>query len=136
MNGFLVLLQSATQCERLEQVVSFVGEDASGSFGLMRGHGRFVTSLVFGMARVKYLDGGREYLALPEAVAYFDCDVLTLSSRRYLRDADYSRISRRLRDELLQEETKLVELKRSLEQMERAMMMRLWRLGRGQEVEA
>lgn len=136
MNGFVVLLQSATQSERLEQVVSFVGEDASGSFGLMKGHGRFVTSLVFGMARVKYLDGSREYLALPEAVAYFDCGVLTLSSRRYLRDADYSRISRRLRDELVQEETKLVELKHSLEQMERAMMMRLWRLGRGQEVEA
>lgn len=136
MNGFVVLLQSATQSERLEQVVSFVGEDASGSFGLMKGHGRFVTSLVFGMARVKYLDGSREYLALPEAVAYFDCGVLTLSSRRYLRDADYSRISRRLRDELVQEETKLAELKHSLEQMERAMMMRLWRLGRGQEVEA
>ena len=135
MNGFLVSLHSATQSERLEQVASFVGEDASGSFGLMRGHARFVTSLVFGMARVRYLDGRREYLALPEAVAYFDCDVLTLSSRRYLRDADYSRISRRLRDELVQEETQLVELKHSLEQMEQAMLMRLWRLGRGQEVE-
>ena len=135
MTGFLVSLQSATQSERLEQVASFVGEDASGSFGLMRGHARFVTSLVFGMARVRYLDGRREYLALPEAVAYFEGDVLTLSSRRYLRDADYSRISRRLRDELVQEETQLVELKHSLEQMEQAMLMRLWRLGRGQEVE-
>ena len=133
MNGFLVSLHSATQSERLEQVASFVGEDASGSFGLMRGHARFVTSLVFGMARVRYLDGRREYLALPEAVAYFEGDVLTLSSRRYLRDADYSRISRRLRDELLQEETQLVEIKHSLEQMERAMLVRLWRLGRDQE---
>ncbi|MCB1732749.1 MAG: hypothetical protein KDI21_19935 [Halieaceae bacterium] len=133
MTGFLVSLQSATQSERLEQVASFVGEDASGSFGLMRGHARFVTSLVFGMARIRYLDGRREYLALPEAVAYFEGDVLTLSSRRYLRDADYSRISRRLRDELLQEETQLVEIKHSLEQMERAMLVRLWRLGRDQE---
>lgn len=133
MTGFLVKLQGATQSERLEQVASFVGEDASGSFGLMRGHARFVTSLVFGMARVRYLDGRREYLALPEAVAYFEGDVLTLSSRRYLRDADYSRISRRLRDELLQEETQLVEIKHSLEQMERAMLVRLWRLGRDQE---
>jgi len=136
MNGFLVSLHSATQSERLEQVASFVGEDASGSFGLMRGHARFVTSLVFGMARVRYLDGRREYLALPEAVAYFEGDVLTLSSRRYLRDADYSRISRRLRDELLQEETQLVEIKHSLEQMERAMLVRLWRLGRDQEATA
>ena len=38
-------------------------------------------------------------------------------------------------DELVQEETQLVELKHSLEQMEQAMLMRLWRLGRGQEVE-
>ena len=136
MTGFLVSLQSATQSERLEQVASFVGEDASGSFGLMRGHARFVTSLVFGMARIRYLDGRREYLALPEAVAYFEGDVLTLSSRRYLRDADYSRISRRLRDELLQEETQLVEIKHSLEQMERAMLVRLWRLGREQEATA
>ena len=136
MTGFLVKLQGATQSERLEQVASFVGEDASGSFGLMRGHARFVTSLVFGMARVRYLDGRREYLALPEAVAYFEGDVLTLSSRRYLRDADYSRISRRLRDELLQEETQLVEIKHSLEQMERAMLVRLWRLGREQEATA
>ena len=35
MNGFAVQLQSAVQCERLEDVVSFVGEDASGSFGLI-----------------------------------------------------------------------------------------------------
>jgi F-type H+-transporting ATPase subunit epsilon len=133
MTGFTVLLQSATQSERLEQVVSFVGEDASGSFGLMQGHGRFITSLVFGMARVRYLDGRREYLALPEAVARFDRDELTLSTRRYLRGDDYAQISQRLRDDLVREEHNLVELKRSLEQMERAMMLRLWRMGRSQE---
>ena len=134
MSGFTVQLQSANQYERLEEVVSFVGEDASGSFGLMRGHGRFITTLVFGLARLRYADGRWDYLALPEAVAYFDKDQLTLSTRRYLYGDDYTRISQVLREELVREEQVLVEFKHSLAQMERAMMLRLWRIGRGEEV--
>jgi len=134
MNTFTVHLQGATQYERLENIVSFVGEDASGSFGLMKGHGRFVTSLVFGLARIRYaIDDHWDYLALPGAVAYFDKDQLTLSTRRYLRGDDYTQISRALREELVQEEQAMVEFKHSLEQMERAMMQRLWRIGRGEE---
>lgn len=133
MNGFIIELQSATEYERLEDVVSFVGEDDSGSFGLMRGHGRFVTSLVFGLARIRYADERWEYLAMPGAVAYFEDDQLTLSTRRYLRGDDYTRISQALFDELVQEEQKLEAFKHSLEQMERAMLLRLWRFGRGEE---
>jgi len=136
MSGFTVRLQSANQYERLEEVVSFVGEDASGSFGLMKGHGRFITTLVFGLARLRYADGHWDYLALPEAVAYFDEDQLTLSTRRYLRGDDYTQISQVLREELVREEQVLVEFKHSLEQMERAMILRLWRIGRGDEVTA
>jgi len=136
MSGFTVRLQSANQYERLEEVVSFVGEDASGSFGLMKGHGRFITTLVFGLARLRYADGRWDYLALPEAVAYFDEDQLTLSTRRYLRGDDYTQISQVLREELVREEQVLVEFKHSLEQMERAMILRLWRIGRGDEVTA
>ena len=134
MSGFTVQLKSAVQCERLEGVVSFVGEDASGSFGLMKGHSRFVTTLTFGLAQLGYDDGQRDYLALPEAVAYFDGDQLTISARRYLRGVDYTRISEVLRDEMVQEEQVLGEFKNSLEQMERAIMLRLWRIGRTEEV--
>lgn len=133
MNTFTVQLQGATQYERLDGIVSFVGEDASGSFGLMAGHGRFVTSLVFGLARLRYADGRWDYLALPEAVAYFDKDQLTLSTRRYLRGDDYTRISQALREELVQEEQDLIEFKHSLEQMERAMLLRLWRIGHSEQ---
>jgi len=133
MSGFTVHLQGATQYEQLENVISFVGEDASGSFGLMQGHTRFVTTLVFGLARIRYEDKRWDYLALPGAVASFDQDQLTLCARRYLRGDDYTQISQSLREELVQEEQLLVEFKHSLEQMERAMMLRLWRIGRGEE---
>ena len=53
MNTFLLHLQSATQYERIENVLSFVGEDDSGSFGILSGHGRMMTLLGFGLARFR-----------------------------------------------------------------------------------
>lgn len=133
MNSFVIELQGATQHERLEDVVSFVGEDDSGGFGLMAGHAGFITTLVFGLARLRYRDGRWDYLAVPGAVVCFDQGRLTLTTRRYLRGDDYTRISQALRDELVREEQAMTEFKHSLEQMERAMLLRLWRLGRGEE---
>jgi F-type H+-transporting ATPase subunit epsilon len=43
MNTFVMHLQSATQYERINGVVSFVGEDESGSFGILAGHASMVT---------------------------------------------------------------------------------------------
>ena len=134
VTGFTVQLLGATQYEQLDDVVSFVGEDGSGSFGLMKGHARFVTTLVFGLARVRYAHGGWEYLALPGAVAYFERDNLRLSARRFLRSNDYTHISKVLREEFVQEERTLLEFRRSLAQMEQAMLVRLWRIGRGEEI--
>jgi len=133
VNRFSVLLQGALQHERIDNVVSFVGEDASGSFGLLGGHSYFITTLVFGLARLRYSNDNWEYLALPGAVVSFDDNILTLSTRRYLRGNDYTQISQALRDELVEEEQTLIEFKRSLEQMEQAMLLRLWRIGRGRE---
>ena len=39
MNTFTLHLESSTQYERIEHVVSFVGEDDSGSFGILAGGG-------------------------------------------------------------------------------------------------
>ncbi len=132
VNGFTLLLQGATESETLRDVLSFVAEDNSGSFGLMKGHAHFITTLVFGLARIRFVDGRNEYLALPGAVAHFANDQLTLSGRRYLRSDDYQEISQALRQELIEEELALVSFKQSLEQMEQAMMLRLWRIGRGE----
>lgn len=46
-------LQSATQYERVDDVTSFVGEDGSGSFGILAGHARAMTLLSFGLARFR-----------------------------------------------------------------------------------
>ena len=42
---FTLIVQDATHAERSSDVLSFVGEDDSGSFGLMADHARFITCL-------------------------------------------------------------------------------------------
>ena len=96
MKDFTLLLQDATHAETLTGVTSFVGEDASGSFGILAGHARIMASLTIGLARFRIGDADWQYLALPGAVLYFHDNVLTLSTRHYLRDDDYMRVSQAL----------------------------------------
>jgi len=128
MSTFLMHLQSATQYERIENVASFVGEDDSGSFGILSGHGRMMTLLGFGLARFRVTHQDWEFLALPGALAYFVDDQLYLNTRRYLRGKDYERLSVVLRKELLAEEETLREMKQSIRRLEEEMLKRLWKM--------
>lgn len=130
MNSFTLDLNDATRAESIQGVTSFVGEDASGSFGIMAGHARTMTSLVIGLARFRVGDNDWQYLALPGAVLYFCEGVLTLSTRRYLLDDDYLRISQALQEQLLAEEQALQSMKDSLRKMEEEILKRLWTMGR------
>ena len=134
MKTFTLILQDATHTQRIEQVTSFVGEDASGSFGILAGHMRMMTSLVFGLARFRVGEETWQYLALPGAVIYFNDNELSLSTRRYLVDEDYERISIALHEKLLVEENELRELKKSLHNMEEEILKRLWEMGHESEL--
>lgn len=130
MKGFTLQLHDSTQSERIEGVVSFVGEDASGSFGILANHARMMTTLVYGLARYR-LDNNApwQYLAMPGAVLWFSDNTLSICCRHYLRDEDYERISHRIGDELLAEEQELHELHESLRLMEETLLKQMWELG-------
>jgi len=129
MNTFTLLLQDASRSERIDSVNSFVGEDASGSFGILPDHSRVMTTLVTGLARFRIGETNWHYLAMPGAILYFLNNVLTLSTRRYLRDDDYTRISVALQEQLLAEEEQLHATRESLRRMEESLLKRLWELG-------
>ena len=129
MKSFTLRLQDATQSEEIAGVTSFVGEDASGSFGILAGHARMMASLIIGLARFRIGEEAWQYLALPGAVLYFHDNVLTLSTRHYLRDNDYMRVSQALQQQLLAEEEKLHSMKKSLHHMEEEVFKRLWEMG-------
>lgn len=130
MKGFSVHLLAADRGERIDGVTSFVGEDKSGSFGLLPGHERFMTVLGFGLARVRRADGAWEYLGFPGGLLYFIADECRISTRRYVRDTDVTRIARVLGRELLAEEQALSETRRKLHQLEAEMLKQLAQLGR------
>jgi F-type H+-transporting ATPase subunit epsilon len=129
MKDFTLVLQDATRTETITGVTSFVGEDASGSFGILAGHARMMTALVLGLARFRTGDGHWQYLAVPGAALYFDSNVLALGTRHYLLDDDYLRISDALQQQLLAEEEALHTIKASLHRMEEEVLKRLWELG-------
>jgi F-type H+-transporting ATPase subunit epsilon len=131
MASFVLHLQGAAQYDRIEGVTCFVGEDPSGSFGILPGHGRFMTALVFGLARFRLQTGTWQYLALPGALLYFLDNELFICTRRYFRDADYEHISQVLIARLTREETALREMRRNLEQLEQEMLRRLWKIKPG-----
>lgn len=131
MRTFAMHVQSATQYEHIESVASFVGEDESGSFGILARHGRMMTALGYGLARYQLQDGSWHYLAFPGGILYFVNDALYISTRRFLHDIDYERISVGLLEQLLKEEEDLRMIKDSLLRLEQEMFRRLWRIGRG-----
>jgi F-type H+-transporting ATPase subunit epsilon len=130
MNSFTLQLRAAEHEQRIDGVTAFVGEDASGSFGLRARHERFLTALQFGLARFRVGDAPWQYLAVPRALVYFVDNQLTLTTRRYVLDSDYERISRTLQKELLAEEQALRSVRTSLHIMEEYLLKRLWQFGR------
>lgn len=133
MRTFVLHLQGATQYERFDDVTSFVGRDASGSFGILAGHGRMMTSLGLGLARFQLQEADWRHLALAGGLLYMVNNELFINTRRYVHDPDYRRVSRVLEEQLLTEETSLTQLKESAHRLEEEMLKRLWKLGRGEE---
>jgi F-type H+-transporting ATPase subunit epsilon len=130
MSAFTLVLQSASQTERIEGVASFVGEDDSGSFGILPGHARMITVLAHGLARFRRAQGPWTYLALPGGVLYFVRNELLISTRRYFKDPDYDRISGVLLERLLGEEAEIRAARFGLERLEQEMFRRLREMGR------
>lgn len=129
MNIFTLTLCDATHSEQFTDVTSFIGEDASGRFGIQAQHARFMTTLNFGLARFQ-TSRGWHYLALPGAVLYFKHNELILSTRHFLLDDNLERITELLQQQLVAEEQELQATRESLHRLEQAMLQRLWQLQR------
>ena len=132
MKTFELVLQDSTHARRIPGVTAFVGEDASGSFGILAGHARLMASLNVGLARFRGEDGAWQYLAQPGALLYFHDNLLTINTRHFLLDDDYGAISAALQQQLLAEEEELQNTKASLHRMEEEVLRRMWRLGRAE----
>jgi len=130
MTGFNLQIQDTSHAAHYEGVTSFIGEDDSGSFGILPNHARMMTALVMGLSRFRIGEQNWLYIATPGALIYFYDNRLTLSTRHFFIDEDYMRISTALQEQLLEEETQLHMQKQSLRRMEEEVLKRLWETGR------
>ncbi|HBC2505942.1 TPA: F0F1 ATP synthase subunit epsilon [Legionella pneumophila] len=130
MELFTIHLKSATQYEKIDKVISFVGEDASGQFGILAHHSRMMTCLKFGLAWFRDENQETDYLALPGAVVYFIDNQLHIATRHYVRHQEYQAIQRVLEEELHWEENNLLRTKESVHRLDEEMLKRLWELNR------
>ncbi|MBK6288188.1 MAG: F0F1 ATP synthase subunit epsilon [Gammaproteobacteria bacterium] len=133
---FRMEVYDSRQLACVEEVWQFVGEDASGCFGLMAHHQRFMTVLESGLARFRHgLDDAVadwEYLAFPGALLSFEDNVLRIIARRFWRHADFDQISRILEEQMLRDQQASQQLRLSLAKIEENMMLRIWELKKHQ----
>jgi len=123
---FAIELISQKRGERIESVVSFVGTDGSGSFGILSGREPLATTLSWGLCSLRTAQShARQYLAMPGGVLYFAQDVLHLCARLYLRDDDPERIVERLAGEMRAEEESSRAMHALLRDLDRELVRRL-----------
>lgn len=130
MKSFTLKLYARRESKVIEEVVSFVGRDSSGSFGILAGHERMMTSLSLGLASFRLAGGKVCYLALPGALLTFCQETLTINTERYLIDEDYMEIQQALQKQIVEEEKKQQSVKLSLIRLEEEMLNLLWEAGR------
>jgi F-type H+-transporting ATPase subunit epsilon len=130
VSGFLLHLNEATRSETIRKVTAFIGEDASGQFGIRERHERFMTIHTFGLARFRTGDAPFEYLAIPGGLVYFVGGELFLCARRLFRHHDPQEVARTLTEQLAAEERSLSGFKQSLRRLEDEMLKRMWQIGR------
>jgi F-type H+-transporting ATPase subunit epsilon len=134
MKLFSLHLQDAEKNQIIDGLSSFVGEDNSGSFGILAGHTRMMSSLLYGLARFRIRNQPWQYLALPGALLYFNDNKLSISTERYMISDDYQQLSSILQQQLSSELSKQQVAKKSLHQMEQELFKRLWESGREGQV--
>jgi len=131
MRTMTLQLRHSTGSERFDNVTSFVGEDASGSFGLLPGHVRMMTALTVGLVRFRIGEAEWHYLALPGGILSGGGDQLTLCTRRYLHDTELRRMGTLLAELQRADQEALGGIRESLHRLEEEMLRRLREIERG-----
>lgn len=130
MNSFRLVIQDMNQQWSSETVLSFIGRDGSGSFGIQARHETFVTCLRPGLARFCCVGVGWHYLAQPGAVVLFSGNELRLSTTQFILSDDRDAVVNQMDAEWGAAEQMLRSNKRNIVQIEQALARKLWEMSR------
>jgi F-type H+-transporting ATPase subunit epsilon len=134
VNTFSIRLMSLARLEQVDDVVSFVAKDGSGSFGVLANAFRRITALSYGVAMFRGLDGTVEYIAFPGGILYFAMNELKIATTKFVRSRSIDEISAALDQSIRVEEDHIREIKRSLHRLDEEIIKRLSSMSRRAEL--
>jgi F-type H+-transporting ATPase subunit epsilon len=127
--GFRLRLLGGDREASFDGVQAFAGKDASGRFGILAHHVRFMTVLVHGLARLRLADGAVRYVALPGGVMRFADNVLTLGARHWLMGDDPQQLVTALSEQVAEDARRMAHTLQHLRRLEADLLQRLAREG-------
>lgn len=125
MKTFRIELSSENAAESIDGIVSFVGSDESGSFGILADREPLVTALAWGLCRFSTDEGKTHFLAFPGGVLTFADGVLHIATPRYLRDDDSVALLARLEEGMRTEAEDRRAMRQVLRNLDRELLRRL-----------
>lgn len=125
VNTFTAQISDETRSREIGDIVSFVGRDASGSFGILAGREPFATSLLWGLCEIRSAGGGELFLAVAGGILFYDGVALRVATRRFLIDPDGARIIAQLAAEDSSEATTTRSMHAMLRSLDRELLRRL-----------
>lgn len=128
MNGFTLILQDYSHSLQVENCISFVGRDQSGSFGLQAGHEHFITCLQAGLARYRTTDQSWHYIAQPGATLHFHQRELHLITTQFVISKNRQELQPLLESRWQQETDLQSDTLRHVTRMEQSLARRLWEM--------
>lgn len=131
MSTFSLTVRDAGHELNFDAVESFIGADASGSFGVLANAEPLLAALAFGLARFRTADATWHYLALPGAVLRFAGNRMSVTATHFLCSEDMDAMSSALENELQAAENAVRTTKAAIHKMEEALMRKLWEMSRG-----
>jgi len=125
MSDFRLELVSEEGHESIDRIVSFVGADESGSFGILANHEPLITILSWGLCHLETADGATQHIGMPGGVLSFDGGVLRIATPRYVRAAESEIVLKQLDDRMKTEEEDRRHLREVLHNLDREFLRRL-----------
>lgn len=127
MKTFSLHLESPSRYEKINDVASCVGLDATGTFGILANHERMMTILLPGTLRIRKGDGSQLFIGTAGGVLYFVKGELFISTNRYVTDANYEELSRQIRNQIEAETEDILARRQTIHQMEEELLRQLLR---------
>lgn len=125
MSVFRLELVSEEGQESIDRIVSFVGADESGSFGILANREPLITILSWGLCCFTTADGARQYVGMPGGVLSFAGGVLHIATPRYIRAAESQALLTQLDESMRTEEEDRRHLREVLHNLDREFLRRL-----------